>query len=110
MLAGKNSRVALHHIKLKQVVSPAGAAAKLADLDCDMCLNNLEGFSLSHSTKLSLSLVSLALFLLENENDMKEPAPLATPASAEPAEVARTPGFFPCVPVHKSRYNRPNSK
>ena len=46
----------------------------------------------SNSTKLSLSLVSLALFLLENENDMKEPAPLAAPAS-EPAEVARTLGF-----------------
>ena len=46
----KNSRTALHYIKLKQVVIPAGgAAAKLADLDCDigrayMCLNNLEGF------------------------------------------------------------------
>ena len=46
----KNSRTALHYIKLKQVVNPAGAAAKLADLDCDigrtyMRLNNLEGFS-----------------------------------------------------------------
>ena len=45
----KNGRTALHYIKLKQVVSPAGAAAKLADLDCDtgktyMRLNNLEGF------------------------------------------------------------------
>ena len=46
----KNSRTALHYIKLKQVVSPAGAAATLADLDSDigrtyMRLNNLEGFS-----------------------------------------------------------------
>ena len=45
----KNGRTALHYIKLKQVVSPAGAAAKLADLDCDtgktsMRLNNLEEF------------------------------------------------------------------
>ena len=44
----ENSRTALHYIKLKQVVNPAGAAAKLADLDCDigrtyMRLNNLEG-------------------------------------------------------------------
>ena len=44
----KNGRTALHY-KLKQVVSPAGAAAKLADLDYDigktyMRLNNLEGF------------------------------------------------------------------
>ena len=44
----KNSRTALHYNKLKQVVSPAGAAAKMAYLDCDtgkiyMCLNNLEG-------------------------------------------------------------------
>ena len=28
----KSSRTALHYIKLKQVVNPAGAAAKLADL------------------------------------------------------------------------------
>ena len=46
----KNSRTALHYVKLKQVVNPTGAAAKLADLDCDICrtdmrLNNLEGFS-----------------------------------------------------------------
>ena len=46
----KNSRTALHYIKLKQVANPAGAAAKLAVLDCDigrayMRLNNLEGFS-----------------------------------------------------------------
>ena len=46
----KNSRTALHYIKLKEIVSPAGAAAKLADLDCSigrtyMRLNNLEGFS-----------------------------------------------------------------
>ena len=45
----KNGRTALHYIKLKQVLSPAGAAAKLADLDSDtgktyMCLDNLEGF------------------------------------------------------------------
>lgn len=45
----ENSRTALHYIKLKQVVSPAGPAAKLAGLDCDigrtyMRLNNLEGF------------------------------------------------------------------
>lgn len=50
MLAEKNSKAALHYFKLKQVVSPAGAAAKLADLDCNigrtyMHLNNLEGFS-----------------------------------------------------------------
>ena len=46
----KNSRTALHYIKLRQVVNPAGDAAKLAVLDCDigrayMRLNNLEGFS-----------------------------------------------------------------
>lgn len=46
----KNSKAALHYFKLKQVVSPAGAAAKLADLDCNigrtyMHLNNLEEFS-----------------------------------------------------------------
>ena len=45
----ENGRTALHYIKLKQVVSPAEAAAKLADLDCDtgktfMHLDNLEGF------------------------------------------------------------------
>ena len=42
----ENSSTALHYIKLKQVVSPAGAAATLADLDSDigrtyMRLNNL---------------------------------------------------------------------
>jgi len=46
----ENSSTALHYIKLKQVVSPAGAAATLEDLDSDigrtyMHLNNLEGFS-----------------------------------------------------------------
>ena len=44
-VAWKNGRTAQHYIKLKQVVNPAGAAAKLADLDCDngktyMRLNN----------------------------------------------------------------------
>jgi len=29
----KNSSTALHYMKIKQVVNPAGAAAKLADLD-----------------------------------------------------------------------------
>ena len=46
----KNSRIVLHYIKLKHVVSPAGAAAKLAELVCDigrtyMRLINLEVFS-----------------------------------------------------------------
>ena len=46
----KYGRTALPFIKLKQVVSPAGPAAKLADLDCGigkcyMRLNNREGFS-----------------------------------------------------------------
>ena len=31
----KNSKTALHYIKLKQVVNPAGAAATLADLDIE---------------------------------------------------------------------------
>ena len=46
----KNSRTALHYIKLKQVVNPAGAAAKLADLHPDtgkvyQSLDCLKGFS-----------------------------------------------------------------
>ena len=46
----KNSSTALHYIELKQVVNPAGAAAKLADLNVEigktyMSLNNLKGFS-----------------------------------------------------------------
>jgi len=46
----KNSRMALHYIKLKQVVNPAGAAAKLADLHSDTgkvykSLDYLKGFS-----------------------------------------------------------------
>ena len=46
----KNSSTALRYIKLKQVVNPAGAAAKLADLNVEigktyMSLNNLKGFS-----------------------------------------------------------------
>ena len=45
-----NSSTALRYIKLKQVVNPAGAAAKLADLNVEigktyMSLNNLKGFS-----------------------------------------------------------------
>ena len=32
----KNSSTALHYIKLKQVVNPAGAAAKLADLNVEI--------------------------------------------------------------------------
>jgi integrase len=45
----KSSRTAMHYIKLRQVVNPAGAAAQLADLDYDvgktyMNLNNLDGF------------------------------------------------------------------
>lgn len=46
----KNSSTALHYIKLRQAVNPAGAAAKLADLNVEigktyMSLNNLKGFS-----------------------------------------------------------------
>ena len=46
----KNSRTALHYIKLKQVVNPARAAAKLADLHPDTgkvykSLDCLKGFS-----------------------------------------------------------------
>lgn len=49
-VAWKNSKTALHYIKLKQVVNPAGAAAKLADLDIETGktykrLNNLKDFS-----------------------------------------------------------------
>ena len=45
----KNSRTALHYIKLKQVVNPARAAAQ-PHLDCAigttyLRLNNLDGFS-----------------------------------------------------------------
>ena len=44
------SKTTLHYIKLKQVVNPAGAAAKLADLplksgESYKRLNNLKGFS-----------------------------------------------------------------
>ena len=50
MWGGKNSKTALHYIKLKQVVTPAGAAATLADLDIETGqtykrLNNLKDFS-----------------------------------------------------------------
>ena len=46
----KNSRKALHFIKLRQVVNPAGAGAKLADLHPDTgkvykSLDCLKGFS-----------------------------------------------------------------
>ena len=46
----KNSSTALHYIKLKQVVNPAGATVKLADLNVEigktyMSLNNLKDFS-----------------------------------------------------------------
>lgn len=46
----RSSKTALHYIKLKQVVNPAGAAAKLADLPLESGesykrLNNLKGFS-----------------------------------------------------------------
>lgn len=46
----KSSKTALHYIKLKQVMNPAGAAAKLADLDPSSGreyrkLNDLSGFS-----------------------------------------------------------------
>ena len=46
----KNSSTALHYITLRQAVNPAGAAAKLADLNVEigktyMSLNNLKGFS-----------------------------------------------------------------
>ena len=44
----KSSKTALPYIKLKQVVNPAGAAAKLADLHSDMaykCLDSVKGFS-----------------------------------------------------------------
>ena len=45
----KSSKTALHYIKLKQVVNPAGAAARLADIpletgDSYRRLNNLKGF------------------------------------------------------------------
>jgi len=45
-----SSKTALHYIKLKQVVNPAGAAAKLPDLPLEsgesyQRLNNLKGFS-----------------------------------------------------------------
>lgn len=46
----RSSKTALHYIKLKRVVNPAGAAAKLADLPLESGgsykrLNNLKGFS-----------------------------------------------------------------
>ena len=49
-VGSKNSKTALHYIKLKQVVNPAGAAATLADLDITTGqtykrLNNLKDFS-----------------------------------------------------------------
>ena len=45
----RSNKTALHYIKLKQVVNPAGAAAKLADLPLETGgvhkhLNNLRGF------------------------------------------------------------------
>ena len=45
----RSDKTALHYIKLKQVVNPAGAAAKLADLPLETGgvhkhLNNLRGF------------------------------------------------------------------
>ena len=45
----KSSKTALHYIKLKQVLNPAGPAAKLADLDKDTgkyykVTNELTGF------------------------------------------------------------------
>ena len=48
-VAWKSSRTALHYIKLKQVVNPAGAADKLADLPLESGqsykrLYNLKGF------------------------------------------------------------------
>lgn len=50
----KSSKTALHYIKLRQVVNPAGAAAKLSDLDLATgrtysSLNNLTGFSQAFS-------------------------------------------------------------
>ena len=46
----KSSKTALHYIKLKQVINPAGAAARLANLPIDTGetyrrTNSLEGFS-----------------------------------------------------------------
>ena len=46
----KNSKTALHYIKLRQVLSPAGPAQKLANLDRHTgleyrTLNQLKGFS-----------------------------------------------------------------
>ena len=51
----KNSKTALHYIKLRQVVNPAGAAARLAELPLDTGgmyrrINNLEGFSQAFSS------------------------------------------------------------
>ena len=48
-LGWKISKTALHYIKLKQVVNPAGAAARLADMPLETGepykrLNNLQGF------------------------------------------------------------------
>ena len=45
----KTSKTALHYIKLKQVMNPAGAAAKLADVNLDLgkdykAFNSLQGF------------------------------------------------------------------
>ena len=46
----KSTKKALHYIKLKEVVNPAGPAAKLADIPIDLgkvckVMNNLTGFS-----------------------------------------------------------------
>ena len=52
----KSSRPALHYIKLKQVVNPEGAAARLADMPLETGesykrLNNLKGFRRTFSTE-----------------------------------------------------------
>ena len=46
----KSSKTALHYIKLKEVVNPEGAAAKLSKIHVDTgktckARNNLEGFT-----------------------------------------------------------------
>ena len=35
----KSSKTALHYIKLREVLNPAGPAAKLADLDADLSIH-----------------------------------------------------------------------
>ena len=52
----KSSWFVLHYIKLKQVVNPAGAAARLTDIPLETGesykrLNNLKGFRQAFSTE-----------------------------------------------------------